>query len=689
MNVHLVAAALHLLPALLWAVVAWHLWRLRRDVGLESSLFGVAPLLSAAMAAHFVLHAAIELTPTELGGRLSGLHTILETTIGGVIVVALALFRHMVLLFAGESSRPTRRWLALNYGAAIVANVVAIAPALTGARESAWGWVARQIFPDVYAITLVFLALRDASRLAKRGSWRPGPATGELRYPDLFVIAGALVGTGAILLMMVATGSAAPASALGLFIHTAVGVGLAVPFAVRMLGRVVRSFVVAVVLIGATTAIVLGTHRLVARVGDPEIAHLVEVGGVAALLLVLAPGRVWLHAAVERLLFRSRRYHQAELPTFVRRVSPEMGTLECCRRAAAEITRVMGLRGAAIVLRNGTAVAHGDFDLTPIARAWPRGEAIDALLVGNTSVGELLRMLPEPLRAALVAAEVAWIAPIMSPRRRWGHLFVREWLLTSPGTVEDVTAFVDQLALVLDAAELLERAVGVERSLAHAEKLAAIGELTARIAHDIRNPVTAARSLAQQLAGDPGSAFHEEHTLILQELERVDRQVAALLRFARREEFRFEPVDLSVMTRATVDHFRPRLEAARIGVELKLVPDATVRADREKIRHVLINLIENAIDALATGSDGKRLGVAITTEGGTVTLRVSDSGPGVPADDVPHLFEPFFTRKPGGTGLGLAIAKRTVDAHGGRIVAESRPEGGMRFAVELPDGGCT
>jgi signal transduction histidine kinase len=246
-------------------------------------------------------------------------------------------------------------------------------------------------------------------------------------------------------------------------------------------------------------------------------------------------------------------------------------------------------------------------------------------------------------------------------------------------------AFADQLALVLDGAALLARAVAVERSLAHSEKLAAIGELAARIAHEIRNPVTAARSLAQQLSREPASPLNAEHAgLILTELERVERQVAALLRFARREEFHFESVDLAELVRATVETFRPRLESAGITVELHLRPHTTIHADRDKIRQVLINVIENAVDALGGAAHTKQLSVGVGGVNGTATIQVTDTGPGVSAATLPQLFEPFFSLKPNGTGLGLAIAKRTVDAHGGRIAATSPPGAGMTFEIELP-----
>src|SRR2546430_1835379 len=206
----------------------------------------------------------------------------------------------------------------------------------------------------------------------------------------------------------------------------------------------------------------------------------------------------------------------------------------------------------------------------------------------------------------------------------------------------------------------------------------------ARIAHDIRNPVTAARSLAQQLGREPGSLFAAEHTVILVELERVERLVAALLRFARREDLRFEAVDVGELARDALEMLRPRFEAGGIGVDLELRAGVVARADREKLRQVLVNLLDNAIDALGEVAAPRRLVLGVGGENGTASVRVEDSGPGVPAEALPRLFEPFFSLKARGTGLGLAIAKRTVDAHGGRIHAAPGPGAGMTFSIELP-----
>jgi signal transduction histidine kinase len=131
-----------------------------------------------------------------------------------------------------------------------------------------------------------------------------------------------------------------------------------------------------------------------------------------------------------------------------------------------------------------------------------------------------------------------------------------------------------------------------------------------------------------------------------------------------------------------LESYQTRLRAA--GVEVAVASRASViaRADREKVRQVLVNLIENALDAMA--GRGGRLSIDIGHANGSASVRVTDSGPGLPADALPHLFEPFFSLKPDGTGLGLAIARRTLEAHGGRIEAVPVAGAGLSLRFELP-----
>jgi signal transduction histidine kinase len=390
------------------------------------------------------------------------------------------------------------------------------------------------------------------------------------------------------------------------------------------------------------------------------------------------------------LLFRRSRHLLAELHTFLIQLSPELGIVECCRQALAEVARLMSLRGAAIMLTDRPGIiTHGTLNTEPL-------EGVRSDLTNDTAIppgpfsAKAFREVCEPLKDALIEADVVGVIPIAGPRRSWGHVFITTGGLGATFSDDDLQAmqtFGDQLALILDAAELLERTVSVERSLAHSEKLAAIGELAARVAHEIRNPVTAARSLAQQLVREPDSPFRVEHDLILEELERIERQVAALLRFARREEFQFETLDLGVLVGSTASALRPRVEQAGVSLQVDAPDGIKARIDREKFRQVLINLVENAVDALAQRNGNARVSVALSTSNGSAQLRVSDNGPGVSEQVMERLFEPFFSLKEQGTGLGLAIARRTIEAHGGHIVAQPAGGGGLSFEIELPVAG--
>jgi signal transduction histidine kinase len=453
-----------------------------------------------------------------------------------------------------------------------------------------------------------------------------------------------------------------------------------------MLGAILPELAVYVMLAAGAIAIVGANAPARARAGS-ELSVLVDLATVAALGVLFLPVQRWLRTTAERLVLGRRRMQLAELQTFLARLSPELGVVECCRRALAELVRVRNLPGAAIVFRDGDTLVEGDFDPTPITRVWPRGTASDALPARSLGTAEL-RTLALPLREALVEAQVSLGATaLVTPRRRWGYLFIRTGWLGGFFSEEDhdlFEAFVNQLALLLDTADLLDRTVAIQRRLGHNEKLAAIGETAARIAHEIRNPVTAARSLAQQLAREPDATHAAELQLILEELERVERQVAALLRFARREELRLEPADLGELVRGTVEGFRARCDAAGIALRLDAVPGIVAQADRERLRQVLVNLLENAIDALADADGPRALAIDVGRANGHARFAVRDSGPGIPADALARVFEPFFSLKAQGTGLGLAIAKRTVDAHGGRITAASSAGEGTTVAVELP-----
>jgi signal transduction histidine kinase len=159
--------------------------------------------------------------------------------------------------------------------------------------------------------------------------------------------------------------------------------------------------------------------------------------------------------------------------------------------------------------------------------------------------------------------------------------------------------------------------------------------------------------------------------------------VAALLRFARRDEFQFAPLDLDALVRQTAAELEPRAEAAGIALAVRTPGAVVVRGDREKLRQVLVNLCENSIDALRARKGERHIELSVAKDNGNAALSVADNGPGVDPDSLPRIFEAFYSGKEHGTGLGLAIVKRIVDAHGGNVRA-STEGGGMTLRVDLP-----
>ena len=227
-----------------------------------------------------------------------------------------------------------------------------------------------------------------------------------------------------------------------------------------------------------------------------------------------------------------------------------------------------------------------------------------------------------------------------------------------------------------------------ERQALESEHAHSMEALSARVAHEIRTPITAAKSLVQQMEEDPGAPENVEYARVaLEELGRVERSVSHLLRFARDEELRMGAVRLTDVVDSALETFRDRIARGHIELVRETSGEGEVRGDPEKLRRVVINLVSNAIEAVDGGS-GKgghvAVGVGENLAGTEVWLRVADDGPGLDADALSRIWNPFYTSKPNGTGLGLPIVKKLVEAHGGSIEAAARPGGGAEFVAVFP-----
>ena len=214
------------------------------------------------------------------------------------------------------------------------------------------------------------------------------------------------------------------------------------------------------------------------------------------------------------------------------------------------------------------------------------------------------------------------------------------------------------------------------------EALAAVGELAAGLAHEVRNPVAAIRGAAQAMG--PAATKEQRREMlevIEEETERLGRVVGEFLGYARPGSPRREAVDLANVIRQVGQS--QELAGKKLKIELyENGSIAPALGDPDQLRRVFENLIRNAWEA---AGDGGRLRVDLSNvKNRRVAVRLEDNGPGIPATDVPGLFKPFYTARPGGTGLGLALVHRIVEAHQGEISVEGRPGIGAAFTVILP-----
>jgi two-component system, NtrC family, sensor histidine kinase HydH len=226
----------------------------------------------------------------------------------------------------------------------------------------------------------------------------------------------------------------------------------------------------------------------------------------------------------------------------------------------------------------------------------------------------------------------------------------------------------------------------LKREIARSQRLASIGRLAAGVAHEIRNPLSSIKGFAtyfkERYHDTPKD--HQTAEIMIQEVERLNRVIGQLLEFARPMSIQRRATQLDLLIRHSLKMVEG--DARQKGITLNVERDPhinTVNIDPDRIKQVLLNLFLNAMEAMAEGGD-LSVGVIPVNTNRSIEITVSDTGPGIKPEDLPNLFDPYFTTKPSGTGLGLAIVHKIIESHEGKIQVKSVSGEGTTITMVIP-----
>ena len=380
---------------------------------------------------------------------------------------------------------------------------------------------------------------------------------------------------------------------------------------------------------------------------------------------------LWL-VSEDRPGYRRLAFRGPEPVTFL-----EPGTARALLRAAGDGRR-------AVLLENL------DRRLGELQAEYPPAQGEAAAVPMPPTVGEELQRIADA-REAMALMKAGICMPLVAGERVAGFLACWDERVQEAFASDEIAALIevaDRCAVVIDNSKLYQQ-------MKERDRLAALGEMAAGLAHEIRNPLAAIKGATQFL--DPMRLPDEDReflSIIVEEVDRLNGVVSAFLDYSRPLKPSLHPADVGEILQRTFKLLAPQVPAS-VEVALEITPGLPlVSCDAEQLRQVFLNLALNSFQAMPGGG---RLGVSATLGrddlGGwreprhrepRVEIRFRDTGPGIAPEARENVFVPFYTTKEKGTGLGLAISQRLVKAHQGSLTITSPPEGGAEFVVSLP-----
>ncbi|MGM0493017.1 MAG: ATP-binding protein [Armatimonadota bacterium] len=340
------------------------------------------------------------------------------------------------------------------------------------------------------------------------------------------------------------------------------------------------------------------------------------------------------------------------------------------------------------------------FSMTDDADALPVAAIMDRRAVKVTDAKADERVGDE-LRETLDVDEFVVVPMVVSDQPR-GVLMADNRYSREPITDADVrllTLFAQHSGLAVESALALEEIrqgraelesaytslQKTQGELVRAEQLAAIGEMAARIAHDLRNPLVTIGGWARDLEEDPADpdVVHHAAGIIANEATRLEEELSMLLEPLAQRKLHLRPIDLNSLVVDRAMTSTAGMRERDIEIELNLAEDLPkIRGDIAQLRRSLQNLIDNAADAMP---DGGVISISTGREDGNIWLRIEDSGVGMSKEATDRIFDAFYTTKHYGSGIGLAVVWDTIRLHGFDIEVESTPEEGTAFTIQIPE----
>jgi signal transduction histidine kinase len=399
---------------------------------------------------------------------------------------------------------------------------------------------------------------------------------------------------------------------------------------------------------------------------------------ILALALAAAPLRGWLGKRFHKLFEREAALYRQ----IVSRISSHAGQYrqlpELLEFVERETTAALGLRLVHIVVSDGASpqIEHDDNQAGGV-KPWVE----QVLNLSNRNGG-----LPVEDSDLLDANGFTIAYPLRREDRVSGVMLVD----AAPGTLtEDARSVLEilagQVAIAIEDCRLVEENVRLERRLAERERLATLGQMAATVAHEIKNPLSAIKSIAQVMGEDENVSreYARDLSLIVGETDRLGQSVTQLLSFARKETPSELPMRAEPLIQSIVRLFEASADKDGIKLSFEIEKDEELNGGAvSAVRVALSNLILNALQVTPAGGEVK---VTHKSDNAFTVISIQDSGPGVPLDLQQRIWEPFFTTKQRGTGLGLAIVRKRMQEAGGTARLAARVNGeGARFELRLP-----